>query len=53
MIVALDACIVIYLIEGGSPLGDVARARFRELLRDPAGRAVAWLGTWPLNRFAS
>ena len=40
MIIALDACTIIYLIEGGPPLGDMARARFRELLRDPLGRAV-------------
>jgi len=40
MIVALDACTIIYLIEGGPPVADIARARLRELLRDPAGRAV-------------
>lgn len=40
MILALDACTIIYLIEGGSPVADLARARLQELLRDPAARAV-------------
>lgn len=40
MIVALDACTIIYLIEGDAPLREVARARLRALLRDPAGRLI-------------
>lgn len=40
MIVALDACTVIYLVEGGSALSEVGRARLRELLGDAGAVAV-------------
>jgi len=40
MIVALDTCTIIYLVEGASTGSDAIRARFRELLRDPGGSAT-------------
>jgi len=47
VIVALDACSVIYLVEGGTPLGESTRKRVRELLAERTALALcsrlAWL----------
>jgi len=40
MILAVDACTIIYLVEGGSPIASAAVERFREHLGDLGARAV-------------